>query len=71
MVIGGGAAGAAVVGVLALGAATGGANLERRAPASELNRPTPTTSLERAKPPARREQDRQRRAQVVREKMDR
>jgi hypothetical protein len=41
--IGGGAAGAAVVGVLALGA-TGTPQLERRAPVSDLSRPTQTTT---------------------------
>jgi hypothetical protein len=41
--IGGGAAGAAVVGVLALGA-TGTPQLERRAPISDLTRPTQTST---------------------------
>lgn len=41
--IGGGAAGAAVVGVLALGAA-GTPQLERRAPISDLTRPTQTST---------------------------
>ncbi len=41
--IGGGAAGAAVVGVLALGA-TGTPQLERRAPVSDLTRPTQTST---------------------------
>jgi hypothetical protein len=68
MAIGGGAAGAAVVGVLALGAA-GNGTFERRAPASELNRPSPTTSLDRSKP-ARREEARPAQDVVVREKMD-
>jgi anti-sigma factor RsiW len=43
VVIGGGAAGAAVVGVLALGAA-GTPQLERRAPISDLTRPTQTST---------------------------
>lgn len=41
--IGGGAAGAAVVGVLALGA-TGTPQLERRAPVTDLSRPTQTAT---------------------------
>ena len=41
--IGGGAAGAAVVGVLALGA-TGTPQLERRAPITDLSRPTQTST---------------------------
>jgi hypothetical protein len=67
--IGGGAAGAAVVGLLALGAAGGGATLDRRAPASELNRSTPTTSLDRSRP-AGREETRPPRHVVLREKME-
>lgn len=44
-VIGGGAAGAAVVGVLALGAAST-PQVERRAPVGDLNRPTTTSSVD-------------------------
>lgn len=43
VVIGGGAAGAAVFGVLALGAA-GAPQFDRRAPISDLSRPTPSLS---------------------------
>ena len=43
VVIGGGAAGAAVVGVLALGA-VGTPQLERRAPISDISRPTQTVT---------------------------
>jgi hypothetical protein len=42
--IGGGAAGAAVVGVLALGAAGTTPQLDRRAPVSDLTRPTQTST---------------------------
>lgn len=70
LAIGGSAAGAAVVGVLVLGAASGGSNLERRAPVSELNRPTPTTTLDRTGPPVRRKDTRGARDLVVRDKMD-
>ena len=52
-VIGGGAAGAAVVGVLALGAA-GSPQVERRAPATDLNRPTTTSSVDAKVRPVRR-----------------
>jgi len=67
--ISGGAAGAAVVGVLALGAA-GTPQLERRAPVSDLTRPTQTstptvndrTGVRPAKRPAKRPAERQRAA---------
>lgn len=52
-VIGGGAAGAAVVGVLALGAA-GNPQVERRAPVSDLNRPVTTSQADPQARPARR-----------------
>lgn len=52
-VIGGGAAGAAVVGVLALGAA-GTPQVERRAPTSDLNRPVTTSHVDPQPRPARR-----------------
>jgi anti-sigma factor RsiW len=51
--IGGGAAGAAVVGVLALGAA-GTPQLERRAPVSDLNRPVTSVSVDPQARPVRR-----------------
>jgi hypothetical protein len=51
--IGGGAAGAAVVGVLALGAA-GAPQVERRAPTSDLNRPVTTSNFDSQVRPARR-----------------
>jgi hypothetical protein len=51
--IGGGAAGAAVVGVLALGAA-GSPQVERRAPTTDLNRPTTTSSVDAKVRPVRR-----------------
>jgi hypothetical protein len=51
--IGGGAAGAAVVGVLALGAA-GSPQVERRAPATDLNRPSTTSSVDAKTRPVRR-----------------
>lgn len=51
--IGGGAAGAAVVGVLALGAA-GTPQVERRAPVSDLNRPVTTSHVDPQVRPARR-----------------
>jgi anti-sigma factor RsiW len=50
--IGGGAAGAAVVGVLALGAAST-PQLERRPPASDLNRPVTTSSVSPQARPSR------------------
>lgn len=52
-VIGGGAAGAAVVGVLALGAA-GNPQVERRAPVSDLNRPVTTSHADPQPRPVRR-----------------
>jgi anti-sigma factor RsiW len=52
-VIGGGAAGAAVVGVLALGAA-GTPQIDRRAPVSDLNRPVTTSHVDPQVRPARR-----------------
>ena len=51
--IGGGAAGAAVVGVLALGAA-GTPQVERRAPVSDLNRPVTTSKVDPQARPVRR-----------------
>ena len=51
--IGGGAAGAAVVGVLALGAA-GSPQVERRAPVSDLNRPVTTSNVDPQRRPVRR-----------------
>lgn len=51
--IGGGAAGAAVVGLLALGAA-GSPQVERRAPVSDLNRPVTTSNTDSQSRPARR-----------------
>lgn len=51
--IGGGAAGAAVVGVLALGAA-GAPHVERRAPASDLSRPVTTSNVDPQARPVRR-----------------
>ena len=51
--IGGGAAGAAVVGVLALGAA-GTPQVERRAPVSDLNRPVTTSHVDPQVRPVRR-----------------
>lgn len=51
--IGGGAAGAAVVGVLALGAA-GAPQVERRAPASDLSRPVTSSNVDPQLRPARR-----------------
>jgi hypothetical protein len=51
--IGGGAAGAAVVGVLALGAA-GSPQVERRAPVSDLNRPVTTSNVDPQSRPVRR-----------------
>jgi anti-sigma factor RsiW len=52
-VIGGGAAGAAVVGVLALGAA-GAPQVDRRAPVSDLNRPVTTSHVDPPVRPVRR-----------------
>ena len=51
--IGGGAAGAAVVGVLALGAA-GAPQVERRAPTSDLSRPVTSSNVDPQVRPARR-----------------
>ncbi len=51
--IGGGAAGAAVVGVLALGAA-GAPQIERRAPVGDLNRPVTTSHVDPQPRPVRR-----------------
>ncbi|KRF36705.1 anti-sigma factor family protein [Nocardioides sp. Soil805] len=51
--IGGGAAGAAVVGLLALGAA-GSPQVERRAPVGDLNRPVTSSNVDPQSRPARR-----------------